>query len=189
MERVVVDYSSKLFESQGGDGMEEVLTNILLVVSEEMNEDLIRSVYDEEIKSAVFQMHSTKAPGPDGMSPRFYQNHWDVVGSDVCNGIRSMLHSGCILRKINFTHVTLILKVKDPTKMSQLRPISLCNVLYKIVAKVLTNRLKFILSQIISPTQCAFVPDQLISDNSLVVAKISHCMHKCNSGWNDVTTL
>lgn len=83
----MVDYFSKLLESQGGNGMKEVLTNILSVVSEEMNEDLIRLVCDEEIKLVVLQMHPTKAPGPDGMSPRFYQKHWDVVGLDVCNGI------------------------------------------------------------------------------------------------------
>lgn len=131
-------------------------------------------------------MHPTKAPGPNGMPLGFYQKHWDVVGLDVCNGIRSLLHSRCIFLKINFTHVTLIPKVKDPTEMSQLCPVSLGNVLYKIAAKVLTNILKFILSQIISPTQSAFVPGRLIS---LVVAEIAHYMHKSNLGWNGVMAL
>lgn len=81
-----------------------------------------------------------------------------MVGIDVCNGVRNMLLSGRFLKKINYTHVTLILKVKDATKMMQLRPISLHNVLYKIVAKVLMNKLKAILSRIIVPTQIAFIP-------------------------------
>ena len=116
------------------------------------------------------------------MSPGFYQKHWDVVGLDVCEKVRSMLMSGHILRKINYTHVTLIPKVKEAKLMTQLRPISLCNVLYKIVAKVLTNRLKSILPDVISPTQSAFVPGRLISDNYLVAAEVAHYMHKRASG-------
>lgn len=89
-----------------------------------------------------------------------------------------MVLSGHFLRKINFTHVMLIPKVKDATKMTQLRPISLCNVLYKIVAKVPTNRLKVILPRIIAPTQSVFIPGHLISDNYLVAAEAAHYMHK-----------
>ena len=101
-----------------------------------------------------------------------------VMGSGPCS---LQVH---ILRKINYTHVTLIPKVKDATLMTQLRPISLCNVLYKIVAKVLTNRLKTILPRVISPTQSAFVPGRLISDNYLVAAEVAHYMHKRSSRAN-----
>lgn len=91
---------------------------------------------------------------------------------DVCN------LSGHFLRKMNYNRVTLIPKVKDVTKMIQLRPISLCNVLYKIVAKVLTNRLKAILLCIITPTQSVFISGCLISDNYLVSIEVAHYMHK-----------
>lgn len=107
----------------------------------------------------------------------------------VCNGIRSMLVSGQILWKINYTHVTLIPKVKDATRMTQLRPISLYNVLYKIVAKVLTNKLKLILPRVISPTQSAFIPGRLISDNYLVAAEVAHYMRKWSSGSNGLMVL
>lgn len=106
------------------------------------------------------------------------------MAQDVCNGVRSLLTSGGMLHKINFTHVTLISKNKDPTVMTQLRPINLCNVIYKICSKVLMNRLKIILPEIISPTQSAFVPRRLISDNSLVASEIAHHMHTKRSGWN-----
>ena len=85
--------------------------------------------------------------------------------------------------------VTLIPKKTDPTSISQLRPISLCNVIYKICSKVLTNRLKLILPDIISPSQSAFISGCLISDNCLVASKIGHAMKKKNSGWNGMMAL
>ncbi|RXH73523.1 hypothetical protein DVH24_016345 [Malus domestica] len=117
MEDVVVSYFSTLFTSNGAANFKDNLCNITLSVTEEMNNDLGRPITDEEC--AVFHMHPTKAPEPDG--------------PDVCNGIRAMVLSGQILRKL-----------------TQLRPVSLCNVLYKITAKVLTNRLKLILPHIVT---------------------------------------
>lgn len=79
-------------------------------------------------------------------------------------------------------HVVLIPKVKEPQDMSQLGPISLCNILYKICAKVLANRLKPLLSSLISPFQNAFVPGWLISDNSLLASEVGHFLHNKRSG-------
>lgn len=83
--------------------------------------------------------------------------------------------------QINFTHVTLIPKKTGPTSMSQLHPISLCNVIYKICSKVLTNRLKLILADIISPSQSASILGRLIFNNCLVALEIAHAMKSKNS--------
>lgn len=83
----------------------------------------------------------------------------------MCLAVRSFLESGQLLRDANFTHVCLIPKVPTPTTVLELRPIALCNVLYKICGKVVTNRLKKHMSGIISPFQSAFIPDRLITDN------------------------
>ncbi|XP_024200495.1 uncharacterized protein LOC112203810 [Rosa chinensis] len=147
-----------------------------------MNQQLLAAYTDDEIQAALFQMHPSKAPGPDGMSPFFFQKYWDIVGSDVCRAVRSFLVSRNLIREVNFTHVTLIPKVKDPKDMTELRPIALCNVVYRICSKVLANRLKKILGEVISPLQSAFVPGRLISDNTLVATEVAHFLHKKRSG-------
>ena len=78
---------------------------------------------------------------------------------------------------INYTHIVLIPKVKKQENMVDFRLISLCNVIYKIISKVLANRLKLILPQLISPTESAFVPGGLITNNVLVAYETLHAMH------------
>ena len=88
----------------------------------------------------------------------FYQKFWHIVGNDVSSAVLDFLNFGNMILEINYTHIVLIPKIKSLEKMTDFKPISLCNVIYKIISKVLANRLKIILPQLISPTQIAFVP-------------------------------
>ncbi|KAL6215321.1 hypothetical protein ACLB2K_014752 [Fragaria x ananassa] len=92
--------------------------------------------------------------------------------------LMEVLSTGRISQESNFTHLTLIPKIKDPKYASDLRPIALCNVVYKIASMVLANRLKSILPEVISPLQSGFVPGTLISDNTLVASEVAHFMKR-----------
>ena len=124
------------------------------------------------------QMHPTKSPGPDGMSPLFFQKSWDVVGPQVTESVIQTLRTGVMPFGLNDTYICLIPKVKSPKKIIEYRPISLCNVIYKIVAKVLANRLKGVLSEVISDAQSAFVPGRQITDNVIAAFEVMHCINQ-----------
>ena len=100
------------------------------------------SFNEDDIKAALFQMGPTKGPGLDGMNAIFYHKFWPIVGNTVVSAILEFLNSGHMLPELNHTHIVLISKIKNHVKMSDFRPISLCNVIYKIIAKVLANRFK-----------------------------------------------
>ena len=109
---------------------------------------------------------------------------WHIVGDNVVFVVLEFLNTSYLLPDLNHTYIVLIPKIKNPVKVSDYRPISLCNFIYKIIAKVLANRLKQVLPHIISPTQSAFVPGRLITDNVLVAYEALHMMHGPKKGKN-----
>ena len=162
--------------------MEECLNAVSYKMSPNMINVLSSEFSVDEVKMALFQIGPTKAPRPDDMNAHFYKNFWHIVGTDVTHVVLDFLNNGNMLTDINYTHIVLIPKIKSLEKMSNYRPISLCNVIYKIISKVLANKLKVVLPQLISPTQSAFVPGRLITDNVLVAYETLHAMHSWRKG-------
>lgn len=119
-----------------------------------------------------------KGPRPDGLPALFYKEFWEIVGDKVVSGILNVLRGGPMPDKWNETTVVLIPKVRCPETIKDLRPMSLCNVIYKLISKVLSNRLKRILPDIIAPSQSAFVPRQLITDNILIAYEMKYYLKK-----------
>ena len=157
------------------------LNSMVKVVTNDMNAQLSQEFMAWEVEVALKHMAPLKAPGPDGMPPLFYQNYWNLVGNDVTKTILSYLNSATIPHPLNHTFITLIPKIINPMAVTDYRPISLCNVLYKIFSKVLANRLKKILPSIITKHQSAFTKNCLISYNILVAFETLHSMSNHNS--------
>ena len=95
-------------------------------------------------------MHPDKSPGPNGLNPAFYQNFWSIVGKDIIAPCLSLLSLGVLPAGFNDTQLILIPKKQQVEVMGDLRPISLFNVIYKIVAKTVANRLKRVLLKVVS---------------------------------------
>ena len=154
---VATNYFNSLFNVDTCSQMDECLNMVMSKVTPDMQQMLSSEYTVDEIKIVVFQMGPTKAPGPDGMNALCYQNFWHVVGNSVIATVMDYLNMGFMAPKINHTNIVLIPKVKLHEKMFDFLPISLCNVIYKVISKVLANRLKQILPSVISTTQSAFV--------------------------------
>ena len=176
---IVVSYFEKMYTTSCPSREAEVIVTIPTRITEEMNQFLTKELTKEEVKKALKQMHPTKAPEPKGMSAIFFQKYWYIVGNDIICMVLNVLNSNMSMAKINRTNTTLVPKTKNATKMTEFRPISLCNVVYKLVSKVLANRLKTILPQIITENQSAFLHERLITDNVLVAFELMHYLdHK-----------
>ena len=170
------NYFHELFTLTIPSEMDQVLSSVDRVVTPEMNQSLLQPYTAEEVQRALFQMHPSKSLGPDGMSHFFFQKFWHIVGVDVTNAVLFILHSGHILCKMNYTHIVLIPKNNEPLHMTDFWPISLENVIARIISKVIANRLKLILPNVISDAQSPFMPDRLITDNTTVAFEVLHKM-------------
>lgn len=143
----------------------------------------------EEVQKAVFSMYPKKSPGYDGLNPGFYQSYWSIVGMDVVSFCHEFFSTGDLPARVNRTLVCLVPKKKQPQQMTDLRPISLCNVLFRILSKVMANRLKPCLSSLISDKQSAFIEGRLLTDNALIAFELNHYIRRKTQGKNGVLGL
>jgi hypothetical protein len=181
---LVLNYFTNLFMSEVQETDLEFLEKVQPRVNQRMNEKLTAPFMAEDVKKAMFSIGDFKAPGPDGLHAVFYKKFWDLCGDEITHEVLLALNSRQIPEGWNDTTVVLIPKVENPELVTQFRPISLCNVIYKVISKMLSFRLKEILPEVISPMQSAFVPDRLITDNVLVAYESVHAIKNKRSGHN-----
>lgn len=147
------------------------------VITEHKQHQLGRPFTAQEIWEAVKSMYPKKAPGPDGCHAWFYQANWKMVGLSITTMLLRCLNDDLHFHELNETFITLIPKIKNLVSMVDFRLINLCNVVYKILSKVLVNHIKPILNALIGDTQSAFVSQQLITDNIIVALEVFHWLN------------
>lgn len=171
---IAVDYFTKLFHTSNPGDMEELLHGFEPKVTSRMNRELIKDVSEAEIHRAVKAIKGDSALGIDGMSGNFFQSFRKITGPQVIIEVKRFFETGWFPHDWNHTQLFMLPKKPNPTHMTDLRPISLCSVTYKIVSKILYFRLKRILPQLVSPTQGAFVAGRLIFDSLLIAHEMVH---------------
>ncbi|KAL3819819.1 hypothetical protein ACJIZ3_005724 [Penstemon smallii] len=162
--------------------LENLFPNIM---EAEENENLCTIPTPKEFKQVIFSFASEKSPGPDGLLALFYKHFWSTIGTTLIQVVQHFFRTGYMLQALNHTFVTLrvfflyslLHKIPNACRVDQFRPISLCNISYKVISKIIANRLKPLLQRFISPNQMAFVEGRTINENSIISHEIIHYLH------------
>nr|ABN08841.1 RNA-directed DNA polymerase (Reverse transcriptase) [Medicago truncatula] len=170
LKHIARDYFIQLFQKSNGSRV-NVINLVPTTITKEDNAMLTTPFTVEGFKHATFSMQADKCPGPDGFNPGFYQHFWSTYGHEAYQAGCQWLASGAFPPHVNSTNITLIPKGDSHTSMKDWRPIALCNVVYKIVAK------------------SAFVPERSILDNAMVAIEIVHYMKAKAKGKSEDVAL
>lgn len=183
--RAILDHFSEVYAAEECVGIAECLQTVQPKVSQEMNKSLMAQVTDVEIKKAVDSLGASKAPGLDGLNEMFYQNHWEVVKEEVCEAIKEFFRGEEFPVEINETVVALAPKVALPESIHQLRPISCCNFMSKVIAKIIVHRLRGFMDGLISENQSAFIGGRQIQDNLVIAQELFYALNKKDKGGKE----
>ncbi|GJT29586.1 RNA-directed DNA polymerase, eukaryota, partial [Tanacetum coccineum] len=138
-------------------------------LSSEQVAELEIPISKEEIRNAVWGCGENKSPGPDGFTFEFFRKYWHIVGTDFCLAVEWFFNHDSFSVGCNSSFIALIPKSLDPKLVSDFRPISLIGSVYKVITKILQNRLSFVISDLISDVQSAFLPNRQILDGPFIL--------------------
>lgn len=135
-----------------------------------------------EIQRTVFDLGPLKAPGPDGVTAALVQKSWSEFGPTVCSEVGRFFDTAQMRQEIAHSNLILVPKITGPTKVTDFRPISVCNLLYKVISKLLAHKMQPWMDFLISKSQTAFVPGREISENIILLREILHSFKSTKNG-------
>lgn len=146
------------------------------LVTAEHNKMLLRPVSLQEVETAMGQTKDGKALGPDGFTSNFFHHFWQLIKTEVWDLVEESRAAHWLLPSLNATFIALVPKEEQPSTPEKYRPIALCNVIYKVISKVIANRLKPLLLLLISPEQTGYVEGRQIMDGIILTHEVIHSL-------------
>lgn len=185
---IAVDYFSKLLQSQNTNVCHDSINSFISIlpnlVTNAQNDSLTRAPLWDEVLNCINSLDPDSAPGPDGFSGHFFRHYADVIKDNLMVEVSNFFQGLPLNKSFTSTILTLVPKKANPTCMNDIRPISLCNFKYKILSKILCDRLALIIPFIISKEQSGFVKGRLITDNILLAHELVHNLDRKADGGN-----
>ncbi|CAJ2645220.1 unnamed protein product [Trifolium pratense] len=161
--------------------IEEVIPELVTI---DINSMLTLLPSLSEIHNAVFSLNKDGAPGPDGFGAFFFQTYWNIVKDDVSNAVLEFFSTNWLMPNYNSNTVVLIPKVQNADSIGQYRPIAIANFKFKIISKILADRLALILPNIISKEQRGFIKGRQIKDCVCLTSEAINMLHNKAYGGN-----
>lgn len=167
IKQAFLEYYMKLLgsESVSKATVSRTIVNQGSMLNEAQQTSLCREFTREDVKVAPFAIDDNKVVGPDGFSSGFFMKTWSIIGSDIIAAVLDFFHTGKLLKQVDATTLCLIPKCEQADDVTKYRPIACCNVMYKIISKMICSRLKCGLLAIMKPVQSAFIENRIIMHN------------------------
>lgn len=159
----------------------EFITGSFPRIDASTGELLEKEVEMEETERALRSMGSYRAPGPDGFQPIFFKKTWHTTGAAVHSFVKKVFEDGDIPEEAAEAILVLIPKGTRPSNIRDFRPLSLCNVAYKLTSKVIVSRLRSLMQELVSPCQASFVPGRQGLDNAVICQEYAHSFRSTKS--------
>jgi len=146
------------------------------LITREDNHNLNPLVSKEEVSEVIKEMQSGKTLGPNGFNVDFFKAYWNTVKQDILEVVEDSRRNKKVLKALNASFIALIPKKENAMTPDGFKPISLCNVVYKIISKVIANRLKPLLPTLISEEQIGYVEGKQILNNIIQTYEVVHSL-------------
>eukprot|EP00253_Pinus_taeda_P032484 PITA_32484 len=179
MEKEFRDHFQEILKEPPGSreaAIKAITKHIPKLITEDQNKNLLQQVSMQEVEEAMAQLKDGKAPGPDGFTANFFHEFWELIKGEVWDLVEESCSMHWVLPSLNSTFIALVPKSEEANTPDKYRPIALCNVIYKLISKVVANRLKPLLPLLILPEQTGYVEGRQIMDGIILSNEVIHSL-------------